>query len=186
VNTFPPQTARKPRYARLAATLIALAFGGVLLMALVIALAANQAEARKQRPAAPSFSLTALNGSTVSLDDYRGLIVLLNFWASWCPPCRVEMPDLDAFHQQYRSQGFAVVSVNVGEDVGTVKAFIEAEGLRFPVLLDPTGVVYRQYGENALPHSFIIGRNGELIKVYPAGRITRQQLDRDILPLLRR
>lgn len=164
--------------------LLVVAFAGLLVAVMMAAVALDRQGKAEVRSPAPGFELSALDGSKVSLADYRGLVVLLNFWASWCPPCRAEMPDLDAFQQQYRDQGFAVVAVNMGEDAGTARAFMEENDLHFPVLLDTYGSVYDRYDARALPSSFIIGRDGTLIKAYPAGVITRAQLERDVVPLL--
>ena len=133
---------------------------------------------------ATDFTLPSLDG-TVSLADFRGKYVLVNFWASWCPPCKAEMPDLYAYHQQYQDSGFTLLGVNVAEDEVTVSQFLRANGFDFPVALDTTGAVYNRYGGDGLPSSFLIGPDGKLVKTWPAGMISRATLDRDVTPLLK-
>lgn len=176
----------KRRQSTLTATHIVslLVFVVLLAAVMILAISLDRGAEAESRTLAPAFELTGLDGSRVSLQDYRGLVVLLNFWATWCPPCRSEMPDLNAYQQQHRAQGFALVAINMGEDSATVRAFMAENDLHFPVLLDTNGSVYDRYGAQALPTSFIIGRDGTLIKAYPAGTIAREQLERDITPLL--
>ncbi len=129
------------------------------------------------------FKLPGLDGS-VALADYRGSYVLVNFWATWCPPCRAEMPDLDAYHQANENNGFTVLAVNVGEDRATVESFIHANGFSFPVALDIGSVVFAQYQRESLPSSFLIGPDGALVKAWVPGALSRATLERDITPLL--
>ncbi|MCZ7539448.1 MAG: TlpA family protein disulfide reductase [Anaerolineae bacterium] len=133
--------------------------------------------------AAPDFTLPGLGGE-VALADFRGKYVLLNFWASWCPPCMAEMPDLYAYHRQYQDAGFTLLAVNVAEDEATVRAFLAANGFDFPVALDTTGAIYQQYGGAGLPSSFLIGPQGTLVTMWRPGAISREMLDRDVTPLL--
>jgi thiol-disulfide isomerase/thioredoxin len=137
------------------------------------------------RPLAPDFTLGGLEDSKITLSDFRGHYVLLNFWATWCPPCQAEMPELQAYYRAYRSQGFILLAVDVGEDAATVSAFLEKNGFDFPVALDITGAVHSRYGGNSLPLSFLIGPDGELVKAWRPGALTRSMLEHDITPLLR-
>ncbi|MBN1678917.1 MAG: TlpA family protein disulfide reductase [Anaerolineae bacterium] len=129
------------------------------------------------------FSLPGLD-EPVSLADFRGQYVLVNFWATWCPPCQAEMPDLNAFHVAHRDQGFSLLAVNIGETTTTVSGFMQAHGFDFPVALDTTGGVFDRYGGQSLPTSYLIGPNGELVKAWPPGAISRAILERDVTPLL--
>mgnify|MGYP005850304461 CR=1 FL=1 len=178
---------RKPLDPRLilVATLLLIA-GAVALMVLTRDNDARHAAsaAGSAGVAAPDFTLPGLSGE-VALADFRGKYVLLNFWASWCPPCLAEMPDLYVYHRQYQDAGFTLLAVNVAEDEATVRAFLAANGFDFPVALDTTGVVYQQYGGAGLPSSFLIGPQGTLVTMWRPGAITRQMLDRDVTPLLR-
>jgi len=115
----------------------------------------------KKRLPAPDFSLRDLNGQTLRLSDYRGKVVLLNFWATFCSPCRREMPALEALWHDYRGQGLIVLAVAADRgDPDQVRRFIEAGGYSFPVVLDADGTVRRAYEVVALPMTYIIGRDG--------------------------
>jgi peroxiredoxin len=117
----------------------------------------------KQRLPAPDFSLPVLGGGLRALGDYRGKVVLIHFWATFCAPCLEEMPDLEAFWQRYRDQGFVVLGV--AADRGServVREFTVHAGVNFPVLLDPDGVVRNRYEVLALPVSYLVGRDGKL------------------------
>ncbi|HML24217.1 MAG TPA: TlpA disulfide reductase family protein [Aggregatilinea sp.] len=129
------------------------------------------------------FKLPGLDGN-VALADYRGSYVLVNFWATWCPPCRAEMPDLDAYQQANVDSGFTVLAVNVGEDRATVQGFIDANGFSFPVALDVNSAVFAQYRRESLPSSFLIGPDGSVVKAWEPGALSRATLERDITPLL--
>jgi peroxiredoxin len=85
---------------------------------------------------AVDFSLKALDGTEVSLSDYRGNVVLVNFWATWCPPCRAEIPDIEAAYQERQQDGLVVLGVSVEQTHASVEPFVQAEGMTYPVLLD--------------------------------------------------
>lgn len=114
--------------------------------------------------AAPDFSLPTLRGSSVKLSDHRGKVVFLNFWATWCPPCREEMPSMEALYQRLKGREFEMLAVSIdrsGEEV--VGPFVAKYGLTFPVLLDPENKTYKLYGLTGIPETFIIDRNGVII-----------------------
>jgi peroxiredoxin len=136
-----------------------------------------------QEQTAPDFTLTSLSGETVSLSDYTGQVVLVNTWATWCPPCKAEMPAINTFYETHKQEGFVVLAVNSKEDAQTVKTFIEANGFSFPVLLDTQAEVTNLYQVRGLPTSFIIDRDG-FIQYVHVGEITTQQLETIVLPLL--
>ena len=113
---------------------------------------------------APSFSLPDLEQQTVRLSDYRGKLVLLNFWASFCTPCRREMPALESLWLRYRDQGLVVLALSADRDnLQRVTAFINQGSYSFPVLLDTEGEVRKTYEVRALPTSYLIGRDGKFI-----------------------
>lgn len=124
--------------------------------------------------AAPGFALSSLHGDTVRLADHRGRVVLLNFWATWCAPCRWEMPALERVHRELGPQGLAVLAVNVDAAPGTldgfgypggdVGAFVRELGLDFTILLDPSAQVLRRYRINGLPTTFLIDREGRVVE----------------------
>jgi peroxiredoxin len=119
------------------------------------------------RPAEPiaasDIELPDLAGRPVRLRDYRGRVVLLNFWATWCVPCREEMPALEVLAQELGPRGLAVVGVNFKEPRSKVEAFVQEIGLRFPMLLDSEGRVGQTYPVFALPVTFVVDRRGMLV-----------------------
>ncbi|MEN9934063.1 MAG: hypothetical protein RLZZ387_642 [Chloroflexota bacterium] len=115
---------------------------------------------------APDFTLAALDGSEVRLASLRGQVVLVNVWATWCPPCRAEMPAIQATYDEYRGQGFTVLAVNFKEDARTVAAYLEEHRLTFPALLDVDGSVGSVYQARGLPSSFFVDRRGVIRAVY--------------------
>lgn len=117
----------------------------------------------KQRLPAPDFSLPELGGGSRSLDDYRGKVVLLHFWATFCAPCRAEIPDLEALWQRYRTQGLVVVGIAADRgNARAVQRFAGEAGVTFPVLLDPDGAVRSRYEVTVLPMSYLVGHDGRL------------------------
>ena len=124
------------------------------------ALSAMQALAVAVQDSAPDFTLKSLQGSNLRLNEYRGQVVLLNFWASWCGPCRQEMPLLDRIHQRYQEAGFAVISVNVEGDEVPARALAKETGVTFPVLIDTDQRVSELYDLEAMPSSVLIDRDG--------------------------
>lgn len=119
----------------------------------------------KEKFIVPNFTLKDLEGNNVSLKDYRGKTVFLNFWAMSCPYCLIEMPDLNKLYLENKDKDFIVLAVNVGEPSKDVKAFIDDKGYKFPVLLDTTAEVAIEYRVTGIPTSFIIDKEGALKKV---------------------
>jgi thiol-disulfide isomerase/thioredoxin len=125
---------------------------------------------------APDLKLVSLEGHVMRLSDLRGKVVLLNFWATWCPPCKAEMPDLEALYREYGdAQGFVVVAVNTQEAAAPVEAFVRERGLSFPVWLDGRGEAAAQLGVRGLPVSFILDRNGYIRDAWN-GQIAREAM----------
>jgi len=117
-----------------------------------------------ERQPAPDFSIENLRGGNAGLKDYKGKVVLLNFWATWCMPCRAEMPSMETAWQKYKDQGFAVVAVSVDEgSKGRIETFARLLDLSFPILLDPESEVSDMYKVSNMPTSFLIDRNGKII-----------------------
>lgn len=114
----------------------------------------------KQRVEAPAFTLPGVDGESISLDSFEGKTVLLNFWATWCPPCRAEMPSMQRMYDELEDEGVVLVAVNLQEPENTVKSFLEENGYTFPVLLDITGGVGALYGARSIPQTYLIDTEG--------------------------
>ena len=110
--------------------------------------------------AAPNFSLEVRDGGTMSLDELRGNVVMINFWATWCGPCRQEMPHLEALYQRYASLGFTLLAVNVEDDPEGAAKWLEETPVSFPVLFDPQNDVSELYDVVAMPTTVLIDRQG--------------------------
>lgn len=112
--------------------------------------------------AAPEFALRGEDGKTYRLADYRGKVVVLNFWATWCPPCRDEMPSMERAHEKLKGENIAILAINVGEDANTIFAFTGQYPVSFPLPLDVDGSVTRKYPVVGLPTTFIIDPQGNV------------------------
>ncbi len=134
-----------------------------LLTAGILALFSLTVSAKELSGVAPDFSLKNLAGETVKLSDYKGQVVMINFWASWCGPCRQEMPLLDDMSKEMSKAGFVLLGVNLDEDVSDARGFLADIGeMSFPILLDPTAKVADLYGNQAMPSSYFVDREGNL------------------------
>ncbi len=121
--------------------------------------------AKTQDSAAPDFTLTDLHGKKVSLSGFRGKVVILNFWATWCGPCEAEMPSLNNLYREFKSKGLVVIAISVDQSETSVLSFIAEKKLAFPVLLDKNKEVYfDSYAVMGLPTTFIIDRSGVLVE----------------------
>ncbi|MGH8070751.1 MAG: TlpA disulfide reductase family protein, partial [Candidatus Entotheonellia bacterium] len=119
-----------------------------------------------------------------ALQDYRGKLVFLNFWATWCIPCREEMPAMEQLHQRFGSQGLAVVALNYQEGLEQVKAFVEQHHLSFTVLRDQDGAVFRKYTITGLPTTYLIGRDGSLLARGVGGRDWTRSKGQELIRVL--
>ncbi len=120
---------------------------------------------------AADFTLTNMQGEQVSLSQYRGKVVILNFWATWCPPCREEMPSMERLYQKYKDQGLVILAVSADENgKKAVSQFLQKTPYSFPILLDSDNIAQNAYGVFRFPESFIIDRNGMVIKKIIGGR----------------
>ncbi len=122
-------------------------------------LAANEADIAKA-----DFTLKDLNNRKWTLSELRGKIVLVNFWATWCPPCRTEMPNLDAIYNHYQNEGLLILSIT-DEDSFTVDSFLRGKNYHPPVLLDPGGVVHKEFHITGIPQTFVFDRDGKLVGI---------------------
>lgn len=134
-----------------------------IFLVLVMGLLAGCGEQRFQAPLAKDFALPTLDGNdTVRLSDYQGKVVYLSFWASWCTPCRAEMPHLQALWEKHREQGFEVIGINVDEDLAAAQQFVEDHAIGFPLVRDEDRSVSKQYRVAGYPSHYIVGRDGRV------------------------
>jgi peroxiredoxin len=112
---------------------------------------------------APDFSLPTLEGGAVTVSTLRGQVVFLNFWATWCPPCREEMPSIERLHREFRDQGLAILAVDVDERPTLVAEFMKDFRLSFPILLDRGSEVSSRYGVGGLPTTILVDRRGRIV-----------------------
>ena len=136
------------------------------LLGLLLALWASLAGAQELRPwsggATPPLALQDLDGRRHRLEDYRGKVVLINFWATWCEPCREEMPSMNKLRASLAGQPFAVLAVNLAEPEARIRRFMEQLPLDFPVLLDRDSAVAKAWQARILPASFVVGPDGRI------------------------
>ncbi len=117
----------------------------------------------RQEVAETDFTLSDLSGRKVSLSSFKGKLVVLSFWATWCGPCKQEIPSVEALYRKLSSEGFTVVAVDVGEKAQDVAAFVKSYNMTFPVLLDADGQVASTYDAGSIPTNYIVSRDGKLL-----------------------
>jgi thiol-disulfide isomerase/thioredoxin len=186
-------TERKQKYKIFAMALIG---GGLLIVGIVSLIlltstlstssptsVGENAPAKVDFPA-PDLQLHDITGNPVSLSDYQGQVVLVNNWATWCPPCRQEMPILDAYYRDHRHQGFVIVAIDAGDAADLVADFANQYGMSFPVWVDPSSSALNSFRNNYLPSSYLIDKEGQVVMVW-SGAVTRASLEQNITPLLK-
>ena len=143
---------------------------GLIMLGLVIACAKAEVPSpfvmSSEPKPVPELSFTDANGKTRNLYQFKGKVVLLNIWATWCGPCRQEMPQLDRLYQKYKSSGFVLLGVNVDEDVRKASDVAAKLGVSFPVLLDTDKAVSKLYDLSTMPSTVIIDRDGKVRYVH--------------------
>lgn len=143
------------------------------------------AKSQDTRKSAPDFTLSDASGAKIKLSDYRGKVVLLNFWATWCGPCQVEIPWFKEFEQQFKSQGFAVLGVSMDEDGWqALKPYMATHKLNYRILLGDEAVSTLYGGLDALPTTFIIDRDGKFAFPPHIGLVSKNQYASEIKSLL--
>lgn len=120
--------------------------------------------------AAPDFTLTDMDGETHSLASYKGKPVIINFWATWCPPCRAELPSMNRAWKKIKDEGIEMLAVNVGEDEDTIFAFMGNYPIDFTVLLDESGKIINNWPIKGLPTTFVLDKDGKLVYRAIGGR----------------
>jgi peroxiredoxin len=126
------------------------------------AAAISKIEADNARREQADFTLTELNGKTWTLKELRGNVVVVNFWATWCPPCRKEMPDLETLYKQFKDQGLVILAIS-DEDAGKVRPFVAEQKVTYPILLDPGRKVNELFQIEGIPKTFVYDRGGKLV-----------------------
>ncbi len=133
---------------------------------------------------APAFTLQAVDGRSVALGDLRGQVIVLNFWATWCPPCRAEMPALQEVYDARRADGLMVLAVNQDETPSAIRSFGQEFALTFPLLVDTGYVVSHRYRIGLLPSTYFIDRDGVIRDVVFGGPMNRALIESKVAPLL--
>ena len=132
---------------------------------------------------APQLALENVNGETESLADFGGQVLLLNNWATWCPPCKAEMPTLKKFHDAHSAEGFTIIAVEAGDDKDEVLQFANSLGLTFPIWLDPDGAALNAFKNGNLPNSYVIDRSGTVRYAW-TGEISLAMLEKYVTQLI--
>ncbi len=112
---------------------------------------------------AVDFTLLDISGRELSLKDFRGKVIFLNFWATWCYPCRMEMPSMENLYERFKGDGFVILGISLDRRRKKVERFLEEYGISFPILLDRDGRIADRYGVRGLPTTFIIDRRGKIL-----------------------
>lgn len=134
--------------------------------------------------AAPEVRLTDIHGASTSLADFRGQVVLVNLWATWCPPCKAEMPELETFYRKHKDSGFVIVAINDGDPTPDVQQFVKEFDLSFPVWLDPTYfATEKAFKTMNLPTSYVIDRDGTVVLSWVGG-INSRNLEKYVAPMI--
>jgi cytochrome c biogenesis protein CcmG/thiol:disulfide interchange protein DsbE len=134
-----------------------------------------------KRPAAPHFTLPTLEGDgTISLADYRGKAVVLNFWASWCGPCKTEAPLFQSAWERYRSRGLVVLGIDAQDFRSDAQRFVERYGLTYPIAHDRNGSTLGRFGLTGFPETWFVGRDGRLVGEHVSGEIGVDELEANI------
>jgi len=134
---------------------------------------------------APTISLTGLDEAGHALHDYRGQVVLVNLWATWCPPCQAEMPLLQQYYEKHEAEGFTVIAIEDGEPESDVRSFVQQYGLTFPVWLDPAHeATDHAFKAMNLPTSYVVDRAGQ-VRLTWLGAISQANLEKYVTPLIR-
>ncbi len=125
---------------------------------------------------APDFALLDLEGNSITLSQFRGNVVFINFWATWCPPCRAEMPEIEALYREYQDQGVVVIGVDIAEPEDMVRKYLRRGGYSWNFVLDTTGKVSNDFRVTSLPTSFFLDRTG-VVRAIGVGGMTKRNME---------
>ena len=132
---------------------------------------------------APTLTLSGLDGNKASLSDFQGQVLLVNNWATWCPPCKAEMPTLQAYYADHQDQGFVLIGINAADPQEKVTQFISDYRLTFPIWLDPHNKALEAFQNQSLPSSYVIDRQG-VVRLAWTGEVSKAILEKYVTPLL--
>jgi thiol-disulfide isomerase/thioredoxin len=139
----------------------------LLLTGVALLLSSVQSAAADSRKAAPDWQLNDVDGKPVKLSDFKGKVIILDFWATWCPPCRAEIPGFVAIQKKYADKGFTMIGVSLDQQgPSVVKSFMHSFGMNYPVVMGTPKVVLDYGGITAIPTTFVIDRQGNVVTVY--------------------
>ncbi len=156
-----------------------------VLLLLVSGCSVGFTKSTTQEKAAPDFHLKNLDGHMVTLSEFRGKPVLINFWASWCPPCREEMPYLQQVYDEWTGKGLVLLTIDIGETPATINKFFTDNNLSLPVLLDTDKEVGREYGITGVPETFLIDKNGIIRKKQIGAYPDKKAIENDLGLIMR-
>jgi thiol-disulfide isomerase/thioredoxin len=132
---------------------------------------------------APELALENVDGKTESLEDYRDKVVLVNNWATWCPPCKAEIPTLEEYYKAHKEEGFVIIGIEAGEPQPEVSSFVKGAGITYPIWIDLKNASLRAFGTGGLPNSFVIDRKGT-VRLAWVGEINRAMLEEYVTPII--
>lgn len=178
-----PPTPSSPRFPWLGVILV-LALAPLVYLLLSASGGALAVPGVERTPLSPDFKTTTLSGETVNLSDYRGRPVVLNFWASWCPPCRAEMPEFEQVWQSYQKRGIVFLGVNTSDQRDKAQAFLNDFPVSYPHLLDTHSDIARLFSATSLPTTVFINREGRIVG-RRIGALNKQQLAMQVEELLK-
>lgn len=132
---------------------------------------------------APELALQNVNGNKEALTDYLDEVVLVNNWATWCPPCKAEIPTLEKYYKAHSTEGFVIIGIEAGEPQAEVREFVKDAGITYPIWLDPHNSSLRAFGAAGLPNSYVIDRKGT-VRLAWVGEINRAMLEKYVTPII--